>query len=111
MDTSIFLGQLLGIYLVIVGVLVFIRHKAMYKMVSGFGEKSSLLYFIGVILLLLGLSLVLSHNVWEFSWKVLITILAWLTLAKGLFYMFLPADKIAKFAKMLRNPYWFMVLR
>ena len=108
MDISIFLGQLLGIYLLIVGVLVFVRHKALHKMVSSFAEKSALLYVMGVILLLFGLSLVLSHNVWEFSWRVVITILAWLTLAKGLMYTFLPATKIAKIAKVMKNPYWYM---
>ena len=108
MDISIFLGKLIGIYLLIVGVLIFVRHKELYKMVNSFAEKSSLLYITGVFILLLGLSMVIGHNVWEFSWRVVITIIGWLTLAKGLMYMFLPASKIAKIAGIMKGPYWYM---
>ena len=46
-------------------------------------------------MVVLGLLLVLSHNVWTTDWRVIITLVGWLTLLKGIALMLWP-DRVAK---------------
>ncbi|MDP6659898.1 MAG: hypothetical protein QF679_02760, partial [Candidatus Pacebacteria bacterium] len=84
MDLSIFYAQLFGLYFLIVGVLVIAKHKVLPELARSFAQKTAILYFAGTFTLLLGLALVLSHNIWEYSWKGVITVIVWLTLIKGI---------------------------
>ena len=53
----------------------------MYK---SFEKNEALVFLITVLMLVLGSVLVLTHNVWEGAWWViLITILGWIVLVKG----------------------------
>ncbi|KGP62145.1 hypothetical protein EP47_01970, partial [Legionella norrlandica] len=40
--------------------------------------------------LILGIIIVVSHNIWEGSWRVIVTIIAWLILLKGTSIIFHP---------------------
>jgi vacuolar-type H+-ATPase subunit I/STV1 len=51
------------------------------------------LFIIGLITLLVGLAMILVHNIWSGgALPVTITILGWLTLIKGLLFLFLSPD-------------------
>lgn len=92
MDISLFLAQAFGIYFVVMGLLLF-RNHTLGSVVSSLSQNKSLKFFIGVFILILGIILVLVHNIWEGPmWQVLITIFAWLTFIKGLMYLFVPQD-------------------
>ena len=45
--------------------------------------------FGGVMSLVLGLLVVLSHNIWT-GWEIIITIFGWLAIGKGVLYLLLP---------------------
>lgn len=82
MDTSIFLAKVSGLYLGIIAVAMLIHGQKFRNLIP---EMSSPIFtFIGgAIALLLGILIVVSHNVWVAKWPVLITILGWLALIKG----------------------------
>ena len=40
--------------------------------------------------IILGLLMVVSHNIWQWSWRVIITIIAWIVLLKGVCILMLP---------------------
>ena len=71
-------------------------------------KKTSLFFVVGVYALLLGLALVLSHNVWDNSWRVIITILGWITLAKGLTYLFVGERAFLWIAGMMNYKAWYV---
>jgi hypothetical protein len=50
----------------------------------------SVTYLNGIILFVTGLYVIRIHNSWNRDWTILITISAWLTLALGLYRVFLP---------------------
>lgn len=41
------------------------------------------MFIAGFFTLILGVLLVVSHNRWVWNWRVIITVIAWLTLIKG----------------------------
>ena len=55
----------------------------------------SVTFLNGVLLFLAGISIIRVHNFWVRSWKILITLIGWLTIILGLLRMFFPAAKQA----------------
>ena len=52
--------------------------------------STALVFLAGVITLTAGVAIVLTHNVWLASWRVLITLLGWLFVVSGLIRMLAP---------------------
>jgi len=83
MDTSILLARIIGPLFLVVGVGIFINLEHYRRLVADFGASPLSIYMAGTTALLLGLLIVSFHNVWEWRWPVIITILGWLVLIKG----------------------------
>jgi len=98
MGNSIFLAQLLGPYLAIVGIGIFLNPKNCQQMVHEYTQSAALIYFGGILALFFGLLIILFHNVWVANWAVIITLLGWLGLVKGACLIIIP-DKMKKFAE------------
>ena len=81
MDISIFFARLWGSYFVIFGSL-FIITRQLGKTIEMTDNKAFVIST-GYITLLMGLVTVILHNIWVWSWEVVITILGWSTLIKG----------------------------
>lgn len=84
MDTSIYLAQLLGPVLAIAGLAILIRPDDIAKAGQEFLDSEGLLLTSGLLALVSGLALVLSHNLWVADWRVLITSLGWIVLFAGM---------------------------
>lgn len=89
MDISLFLAQAFGLYFVLAGTAVLIRPASMLNLTQLFTNRN-VTFLSGFLSLLVGIPLVLLHTVWDGSWRVIITILAWLALGKGLVRIFFP---------------------
>lgn len=83
MDKSKFLSKALGIYFIIISLAMFLNMHQFAASVQSLVNNSSLMFVTGFFTLILGILMVVSHNIWELSWRVVITIIAWLTLVKG----------------------------
>ncbi|MGB0897185.1 MAG: hypothetical protein ACPGU9_06830 [Flavobacteriaceae bacterium] len=55
-----------------------------------------------ILTISLGLTSVLLHNIWELNWKLIITVIGWSTLLKGM-YIFVFPKSILKFVNRI-NP-------
>jgi uncharacterized protein YjeT (DUF2065 family) len=98
MNISIFLAQLMGLVFVIVGLATFIKRDFIREAIRDFIDHAGLLFISATFNLTLGLLIILSHNIWELSWRGLITLLGYLILLRGLLHLFAPSwvRKIAK---------------
>ncbi len=111
MDLSIFLAKVLGLYFIIVAVMCLIKRKEFSKIIDGFFDNTALLYVTGIITVVLGLTMVIGHNIWENSWRVVITLIGWIVLLKGLAFLFLPKKIMFKFAKSFRwSKEWYFIV-
>ena len=82
MEISIFFARLLGSFFIIFG-LLFIITRQLGKTIEMTDDKAFVIST-GYITLLMGLVTVILHNIWVASWEIVITILGWSTLIKGI---------------------------
>ena len=99
---SLFLARFFGLFLVIIAFALLINRKRFPDVARSFVENPALLVFSGFLTLVLGLLAVLVHNVWVADWRVIITILAWLTLFKGIVRLWFP-DMVRGFASRVND--------
>ena len=88
METSIFFARLIGIYLIFVTLSMLLRHQTMKTAIVDSAKNPTFILISGAISVLFGLVVVLLHNVWVLAWPVLITILGYLTILRGLIRLF-----------------------
>ncbi|WP_454782645.1 hypothetical protein [Legionella sp. WA2022007384] len=90
MDKSKFLSKVLGIYLIIVSLAMFLNLEQFTIYVQDLLKNAPLMLVLGLWTLILGLLMVVSHNIWEWSWRLLITLISWVVLLKGASIIFYP---------------------
>jgi len=90
MDTSLFLAKLIGPMLITFSAAMLINQDNMRDMAADFLEHRGLIFLAGLLTLLAGLSIVLTHNVWVAGWPVVITIFGWLSVIGGVFRVVFP---------------------
>lgn len=109
MDISIFLAKVIGLYMLIAGGLVF-RGPSYYKQLTeDVMTQRGVLLVSGIMTLILGILMVLTHNIWVADWRVLITILSWWALIKGVLLLYFP-DKLHNFAVRMQEGSAFYLL-
>jgi len=90
MQTSIFIAQLLGPMFVVVGVALLAKPQMFRTILQEFIRSSTLLYLAGFIGLLGGMAMVLAHNVWVPNWRLIITLIGWITIVRAVITIFQP---------------------
>ncbi len=103
MQTSIFIAKLLGPIFVLVGIAILVRPKAFRVLLREFIESHVMMYLAGFLGLLSGLALVLTHNVWVFDWRLIITLIGWATIVRAIVTIFQPQQIVSMGSKLLEH--------
>ncbi len=82
MELSLVLARSWGIILVIV-CLGFLFNKRLYADIIRAAQTEAFMYLYGLIALVLGALSVSAFNVWELSYRGLLTLFGWIALFKG----------------------------
>lgn len=95
--STIFLATVIGWYLVITSLFLLLRHTQVKSIMADIVDHRALFFMVALLTLIIGLLIVVSHNVWVWGWPVVITILGWLVLLSG-FVRLLYLDKARSMA-------------
>jgi hypothetical protein len=90
MENSRVLAKVIGPLLIILAVGVFLNLETYQHLFAEFCKSAALCYLGGFVALLLGLIILQFHNVWEPRWPVVITILGWIMVVKGVVIIVFP---------------------
>lgn len=90
MDAAYFLAKLLGLMLLICGAFILLNKDRVKPIIDNLHSQPALLMLAGMLNVLFGLLIILSHPHWTMGWQVIITILGYLILIKGLLRLFAP---------------------
>lgn len=90
MGTSIIFAQIICLVYLAVGLGILINGDYYRKMMSDFVNNTAAIYIGGFMALILGYIIVVSHNIWEWHLVVIITIIGWLAIIKGILLFVFP---------------------
>jgi uncharacterized membrane protein len=101
MQTSRFLAQLIGPVLLVIGIGMLANRAGYRAMAQEFLKSRALIYIAGLLALVPGLALVLTHNVWAADWRLIVTLLGWLAVIGGIFRIVFPQEVTRIGARMI----------
>lgn len=90
MDTSKLLSKIIGPYFIIVAVAMLVNMHQFINSVTLLIHDDPLMLVTGYFTLIIGLLMVVNHNIWQWNWKIIITLTAWLILLKGISIILFP---------------------
>src|SRR5208283_5905588 len=94
--TTIFLGRLLGLYLVAISVGMLANRRRALATLDEMARSGPWMLFSGMVATAAGLAVVLAHNVWSGgALPVAVTLVGWAALLKGVALLLVPAERIA----------------
>lgn len=94
METSIFLAKFWGWYLFLFFVILSFNPTRI-KQIFEYLKDPKFAVFSSFLAIIIGLLNILFHNIWETDWRIIITLLGWIALAKGV-VMFIAPQQAAK---------------
>lgn len=90
MAASLFIAKLLGPVYAMVGVALFVRGQTFRTILEDFIRSPTVIYLAGFMGLLAGLTLALTHNIWMLDWRLVITLIGWISIGRALVTIFFP---------------------
>jgi hypothetical protein len=90
MEISLLVAKVVGIYLIVSGLFLLFRGQTVPHLLKDFFDHPAIIYLSGAILMFLSTVYLLQYNVWDGTWRVLVTVVMWATLAKGIAYILAP---------------------
>jgi len=90
---TVFLSRLIGLYCILVAISMTVHKQSITETVTSLLHNAPLMFLVGILTLVAGLAMILAHNVWSGGIStVAVTIVGWITLIKGLLFLFLPQE-------------------
>ena len=88
---NIFFVKFMGYFMFLTGGALFLSKETRTAMLENMKNNESFLISMGYITLLIGLPIVILHNVWELNVLGLVTLMGWVTLVKGFVLLLKPS--------------------
>lgn len=90
MDRSIHLAKLLGPILLIMGLSLLVRSGELLGIFQDVLASPTLIFISCLLGLLGGVALILAHNIWAMDWRLIITLLGWLSAIESAVWLIVP---------------------
>lgn len=95
MDTSGYIARLMGPVMLFIGIGMlagmFVEGESYSSLMKEFIGSRALIFITGVLALIAGVAIVNAHNLWVADWRVLVTVLGWLFIVRGVSNLVFPA--------------------
>ena len=102
MSTVTSLAEVLGAVFVLVGLSMF-NKKSFMSAMTDLANSKGLSWTVGLVTFVAGVITVSLYNVWSSNWEVVITIVGWLMIIKGLFITLFPNISLPFYRKFASN--------
>ncbi|MFH1218563.1 MAG: hypothetical protein V1679_01855 [Candidatus Peregrinibacteria bacterium] len=104
METSILVAKIMGVAYVTLGLGLIINGAYYKKAFEEIIKSPGFMFLGGIMALVAGFLIVNVHNFWVKDWTVLVTIIGWLALIKGVLIFLLPNVLISISKPLVKNP-------
>lgn len=110
MGLSLFFAKFLGIYMLIIAAIWLTRKKQFEIGIKDILSSDGLLALSGAIHLVVGLIIAISHPIWEWNWRGLITLIAYISIIQGIIRLTFPNESKKAIIKSLVKGSWVWIL-
>ena len=110
MELSILVAKIAAIIYLSVGLGVLFGQVNLKKLMKSFLDGAGLTFISGFFMIVLGSLLIQNHNFWVMNWTVLITIIGWAILIKGILFLLLPKLFLSFGEKFTTSKIWLGIL-
>lgn len=103
------LARILGVYLFLLGAAMLINPTRIRPIMKDFIQHKTFIFVSGLTSILLGMIVIILHNVWIEGWPVFITLLGWVVFLNGIYRLFF-LDHFMKVMKKIiatKKYFWF----
>jgi hypothetical protein len=83
MEFSLFVARVMAIAYLAAGIGMLGGKIDLSKLVKEFSKSPGLTYVAGFVTLILGMIVINYHNIWVQDWTVLVTLIGWIAVVKG----------------------------
>jgi len=90
METTALIAKIIGILYLSFGIGLLFNKQYYSKAIENLLESSTYLIIGGFLAIIIGLLIIEYHNIWIKNWTVLITIIGWSALVKGILLLTFP---------------------
>ena len=103
MQASRFIAKVFGLSGILIVLVVLVSGGDLLERMIGIFDDPGFLLQSGFMTLIIGLAIVVGHNVWDGSWRVVITVVGYLTLLKGFILLAWPDALVTMSKNMIEN--------
>jgi uncharacterized membrane protein HdeD (DUF308 family) len=103
MQHAMMVASIFGPFLFILGFWMLVYQENMMKVLNSMKNSPVSFYLVGAINLFLGLVVVNEYNVWDWTPPLLVTLLGWFLIVRGLLALFVPQSFVKSATE---NPSW-----
>lgn len=105
---EVFLAQVIGLYLLIMGLIVVIRRRSIMPAISELANNRAILIALGAIELAAGLSLVVAYPTISLSVEGIFSIIGYMMVIESIVYFAFPARSVRKMINKFNRPAWYI---
>src|SRR5262245_57020454 len=89
-NAAMWLASIFGPFMVILGLWMLLYHDQLMKVYSGIKNSPAVLYLNSVFNILVGFTVLSQYDLWGWNLLVLVTLLGWFMVVRGLMGLFVP---------------------
>ena len=106
METSILLARIIGVVYLVMGLSLLFNKEMYNKLMAELKQSGLSKMFMGLLAIVLGMLIVNTHNVWEWTYQGLITFIGWVVLLKWVAMLLWPKQVLNWSDKMSKGSGW-----
>ncbi len=89
-NAAMWLASILGPFMTIIGLWMLLYYDQLIKVLSGIKNSPALFYLSSVYNLLIGFTILSQYDLWGWNALVLVTLLGWAMVVRGVMGLFVP---------------------
>ncbi len=106
---ELFLAQLLGLYFIIIGIVMFVRRRAIIPAISQLMGSQALVFILAILYIAVGLALILEYPIISLSLPGALSLIGYLMVIEGIVYLAAPRRFIKWFTGLFNRPSWYII--
>jgi len=94
METSVLIAKIISVIYLSFGVGLIFNTSFYKKGIEKLLDSASFTILAGMIAVIIGIVIIEFHNIWEKNWTIVITIIGWIALIKGILLLAFPKSMV-----------------